>query len=653
MTAIVFLDALTLVFSLTALWAAFRARDSELGGEMTQPLMAFLILFSFSAASNVLEWSGLVTFVDVVEDYLEILGPLLWYFFIMLMVREGLNRVVRQQNRELSSLYELSLILSETHDSMGILRESLIRTLKMFDLEAGAVFLLDAGPGGETEMVMEGFEDNLTEIIQSFPTDSEILTRALESQELIIWNLGLPQVEKTGAELAEAGFKILVVVPIICQERSIGVIALTSRRERLLSREEINLMKLVASQLGVSMTVARLYREVSLQAVKMKEALARKTDMQSIVAHDLRTPIAVIMGYSDIIEREVVDPDTEDFRQMVHTIRKRAGQLDRLIGDFLDLSRLEAGKLVVRPEVLEPEKHLKEIVQETREIAAARGISLILNIEEPIKPVRADHDRFHQIFNNLVDNAVKYTPEGGRITISAGTEGALGKFVVEDTGVGIPDDEKKSVFEKFYRVPFPRGDRDQGSGLGLSISREFVELMGGKMWVEDSPAKGSRFWLTLPVAGEVPAGTGTPSTAEAGQDEETGIEKEVSILVLDDDRDFTGMVSRLLSGEGFRVLEAKDGFEGLSLLFEEEIDVVVLDLKMPRLDGFDFCRMVRSLPRTTGIPIIAVSALSDEGRVDEALEAGADDYLPKSLVTQELKGRISDLVKTGGIARGE
>ena len=218
------------------------------------------------------------------------------------------------------------------------------------------------------------------------------------------------------------------------------------------------------------------------------------------MSHELRTPLNAIIGFSNLLAEQAEGPLNRTQERFVQHIRKGAGYLLELINALLDLSRLEAGRLDLRYEEFHAAKGLAEVIGLMSPLADAKRIRIENKVCRDLL-LHADQMRFKQIVYNLLNNAVKFTPEGGSIWVDASRECGSARFVVADTGVGIPVEEHAAVFDDFHQVAGATAMRPEGTGLGLPITKQLVELHGGRIWVESEPGKGSRFIFTLPVKG--------------------------------------------------------------------------------------------------------------------------------------------------------
>ncbi len=309
----------------------------------------------------------------------------------------------------------------------------------------------------------------------------------------------------------------LIHAPMTCEGRVIGVLtAYTSRGPMHFTDEFVELFAALANQLAMAATNARLYGEVQAYSHAMEEKVARRTvelekvnarlleldrlksDFLSTVSHELRTPLTSIRSFSEILLRYDVD-DVEKRRKFVGIIHDEAERLTRMINDLLDLSRIEAGRLEISPLMLPLEPVFARAIDATQPLCAEKRISVISNVEAHFPPIFADADRVHQVLTNLLANSVKFSPEGGSIKLGGRRIEGFALISVEDEGPGIPPDRLEQIFERFHQVRNPQKSQPLGTGLGLTISREIVDKMGGNIWAESELGDGAVFYFTVPL----------------------------------------------------------------------------------------------------------------------------------------------------------
>jgi len=312
--------------------------------------------------------------------------------------------------------------------------------------------------------------------------------------------------------------------PMTYEGRVIGVLtAYATRGPMHFTEEFVGLFAALANQLAMAAVNAQLYAEVQAYSHAMEEKVARRTaelekanarlleldrlksDFLSTVSHELRTPLTSIQSFSEILLRYEVD-DADKRRKFVGIIHSEAERLTRMINDLLDLSKIEAGRMELHSEPLELEPIFARALGTTHPILVEKGILVESTIESGLPPVYADADWLHQVLTNLLTNAVKFSPEGGKVHINGRREGMFALISVTDEGPGIPPDRLEQVFDRFHQVRDPQKSHPLGTGLGLTISREIVEKLGGKIWVESELGAGAVFSFTVPFAEGIDGG---------------------------------------------------------------------------------------------------------------------------------------------------
>ena len=361
--------------------------------------------------------------------------------------------------------------------------------------------------------------------------------------------------------------------------------------------------------------------ELSEAKLRAESASRTKSEFLANISHDLRTPLNGILGYAQILARdESIDQKTRD----AVTIIERSGtHLLNLINDILDVSRIEAKRLTLEPDAIAIASFLDDIADIVTLQARAKGLVLDTEFTDLPAAVLGDEKRLRQVLLNLLNNAVKFT-DSGAIWFVARPSADRMRFEVRDTGSGIPDDQVTEIFSPFKQLE-KHVQSEDGTGLGLAIVHRLVEMMGGEVHVDSVLGEGSTFWFEI----ELPETDEMPDAAPASNSI-TGYEgPRKTVLVVDDKAENRGVARAMLEPLGFAVIEAEDGQSGVSAVAELHPDVVLMDLVMPVLDGFDAVREIRSAENGTHVPVIAVSASVAEAIRTECLRVGFTEFLPK------------------------
>ena len=402
--------------------------------------------------------------------------------------------------------------------------------------------------------------------------------------------------------------------------------------------------------------IVYIYRTIILRRELEEQATNAKLQFFTNISHELRTPLTLI---ADPIEHIVNDENlTKQQRNMLQIVEKNVSILMRLVNEILDFRKIQNKKMELTLSEFELTHYLKEWVSTFESIATKRKIKVDLITSAPIR-LCADIYKVERICYNLLSNALKYTSEGGSITIKAKSTDETVEICIKDTGKGIAKEDIKHIFDRFYQV---RNSNKDGTGIGLAIVKAFTELQGGTAKVESEVGKGSEFTITLPkrVAGDNFQPAEETYTMNDFLDESSAVtdistENKVSkitsdrqedkprVLVIDDNADTRAYATALL-GDEYDVMEASDGSEGLKKAVREVPDVVVCDVMMSGMDGLECCKHLKSDSLTCHIPVILLTAKTLDEHRAEGYAYGADAYLTKPFNGNVLKARIKNLI---------
>ncbi|RAV02310.1 response regulator [Paenibacillus sp. YN15] len=420
--------------------------------------------------------------------------------------------------------------------------------------------------------------------------------------------------------------------------------------------------------------VERANKVLEHQAVELELASRYKSEFLANMSHELRTPLNSMMILSLMLQENREGNLTEKQREYAAAIHGAGGDLLRLINDVLDLSKVEAGHMEIHVEPLE----IKEIVQYVERsfmpVSVRKGVELAIRTAEALPEViNTDSQRLMQIIGNLMSNAFKFTEEG-RVTFRLELSDGMWLFMIEDTGIGIPDSQQEEIFQAFRQADGTISRNFGGTGLGLSISQKLAKALGGNITVTSGVGAGSTFILWIPLIAPKAAAANRISNAQDPifvQDESAGetgylpdmaapLEAAVSIsaeedndsvtdsylhkiLIVDDDIRNVFALSVALEDAGLQVVFAENGVDALEMLNADNhgIDLVLMDIMMPRMDGYEAIRKIRRMPELSGLPIIAVTAKAMKEDQQRCMDAGASDYLTKPIDI----GRLLSLLK--------
>ena len=300
-----------------------------------------------------------------------------------------------------------------------------------------------------------------------------------------------------GAMLA-SGTRSVLAIPLLHEDRLVGGLVVTRRLPGAFTDEAVELLKTFATQSALAIQNARLFRELEVKGRELEAASQHKSEFLANMSHELRTPLNAIIGFSEVLSERMFGELNEKQDEYLKDIHASGQHLLSLINDILDLSKIEAGRMELELSDFDLPMTIDNALTLVRERAGRRGIELHKTVDERLGQIQADDRKIRQVLLNLLSNAIKFTPEGGRIDVEAKPVDGSIEVSVSDTGVGIAPEDQEAVFEEFRQV----GTADkkvEGTGLGLALSRKFIELHGGKIWVKSQIGQGSTFTFTVPV----------------------------------------------------------------------------------------------------------------------------------------------------------
>ncbi|MEZ5082595.1 MAG: ATP-binding protein [Bacteroidales bacterium] len=405
-----------------------------------------------------------------------------------------------------------------------------------------------------------------------------------------------------------------------------------------------------------------------LETEKLVELDRLKSRFFANISHEFRTPLTLIMGP---VDKVLAQTDDKDHKKELGIARKYAGKLQTLINNLLNISRLESGNLQLHAAQIDIVKLVRSYLQAFESLARKKHIALNFSASEDTINVFLDREKFEQILNNLFSNAVKFTGEGGVIEVTigrvqpAGSSGQEVEIRVSDTGMGIAPEHLGHVFDRFYQVEHKEKSYYEGTGIGLALTKELVELHRGIISVESEPGKGACFILHLPLGKDhlaleeiadgskaVTAAPAMPVEMPDGGDVPVPTEEAVAgangnqpiLLIVEDNADMRAYIREYFES-AYSIIEATDGMDGLEKSLEHTPDIIISDVMMPVMDGNEFCRKVKTDERTSHIPVILLTARASAGNKLEGLETGADDFISKPFDGKELQARVKNLVE--------
>ena len=383
---------------------------------------------------------------------------------------------------------------------------------------------------------------------------------------------------------------------------------------------------------------ARLLDREKLAREEAEQANRLKDEFLATLSHELRNPLNVVIGYSEILRRSADGKNQEFVHTAAEVIRRNALAQSQLVSDLLDLSRLQMRKLTINRQPLILSTIISDAIDTVKVEAEAKNISLDVEASGDLLVVDGDPVRLGQIAWNLLNNAVKFTPAGGRITISLSADGPNAKLVISDTGQGIAPDFLPHVFEIFRQADGSSSRKQGGLGIGLALVKQLVELHGGLITASSKGLdQGAQFTIWLPTQ----SADETPRLSDAQRSERTLSHKQ--ILVVDDSKETTDMLSRLLQMEGADVRTARSGFEAIEVASDSQFDLIISDISMPGMDGYELLKRLRSMPFLKQVPALALTGFGSACDISRAHEEGFAQHFTKPLDIDKLLDSIKTL----------
>jgi signal transduction histidine kinase/DNA-binding response OmpR family regulator len=526
---------------------------------------------------------------------------------------------------ELHALGEVSRAVSSSLDLDEVLDTIVSRAVELAGANGGSIFEFDRESQQFMLRACAGTSAELVLTLQQLPiplAETFVGRTVLAGEARQLPDLDTEPPDAHLDALRRHGWRSLVAVPLRREDELIGALVVRRRSRGGWPAGIVEGLQTLASQSAVAIHNARVHRELELKRAQLEVASRHKSEFLASMSHELRTPLNAVIGFSDVLLDRMFGELNERQDEYVRDIRDSGVHLLELINEILDLSKVEAGRMELELEPVSLPDVLEQAVGMVRQRAADHGVSIALDSEPAVGTVIADELKLKQVLLNLLDNAVKFTPAGGAVTVTARMTGDEARVAVRDTGPGIVDGDRERIFEAFQRGDRAARKGAEGTGLGLTLCRRIVELHGGRLWLQSRLGEGSTFTFAIPAtapparAPEEPAEPdGAPAPGPAGL-----------VLVVEDDPRSAELLQVYLEGAGYAVAIARDGVEGAELAHALSPTAVVLDILLPRLNGWELLARLKQDPATTAIPVVVTSMLDERGA---GFALGAAEYLVK------------------------
>ena len=554
---------------------------------------------------------------------------------------------------QLTALEEVGRAVSSTLDLETVLPTIVSRAVQLSGTEAGAIYKYDEAAELFHLRATESMPEEFVEIARATALqkgEGATGQAAVTRQPVQIADSAVSGAYQSRMRevLLRAGQRSVLAVPLLRENQVVGSLVVARTTPGEFPPETVDLLKTFATQSALAIQNARLFRELEDKSRQLAVASRHKSEFLANMSHELRTPLNAIIGYSEMLEEEAGDLGQEAFVPDLKKINAAGKHLLELINAVLDLSKIEAGKMELYLERFEVPSLIEEIAAVVQPLAARKGNTLATCCAPGAGEMYADQTKVRQALFNLLSNACKFT-ERGTVSLSVRRERVPEAdtpwmvFEVTDTGIGMTEEQMGRLFQEFSQAEAWTARKYGGTGLGLALSRRLCQLMGGDITVQSKVGRGSTFTIRLPA--EVSAAAAQPEATETTAAEARATSRAGAatvsagtVLVVDDEAATRELMERFLAREGFRVVTAAGGEEGLRLARQVKPDVITLDVLMPGMDGWAMLGALKHDPDVAAIPVVMLTFVDDK-TLGYALGAAA--YLTKPIDRDQLVAALA------------
>jgi signal transduction histidine kinase/CheY-like chemotaxis protein len=543
------------------------------------------------------------------------------------------TRELTQSVEELRALGEVSQAVNSTLDLQTVLDTIVAKATQISGTEGGAIYVLDERLREFQLRATYGMSEELIAAVRDMHAAiSEAVGLAAETHEPSqISDLREAPSTPVNEIILRAGYRARLLVPLVRSGTVVGALVVRRKAPGEFPANTVDLLKTFAAQSVLAIQNAGLFAEIEDKSRQLALASEHKSQFLANMSHELRTPLNAIIGLTEMMHTNAARFGTEKAQEPLRRVHAAGTHLLGLINQVLDLSKIEAGKLELNPESVKLAPLIDEVIGTARQLAEQNKNRLTMECQENLAPITVDPMRLRQILLNLLSNACKFTKQGEVVLrvrkVADGCNWV--EFAISDTGIGMTAEQQAKLFEEFSQADSLTARRYGGTGLGLAITRKLARMMGGDVTVASEPGKGSEFTVRLPGGAATLKGSVRP---EATHSPDTDC-----VLVIDDDATARELIADSLKSEGFSVVTAAGGLEGLKRAKKLRPLAITLDVMMPDLDGWSVLAALRQDDELAEIPVIMVTILDEQRR---AAALGAAGYLTKPIDRQTLQRMI-------------
>jgi signal transduction histidine kinase/CheY-like chemotaxis protein/HAMP domain-containing protein len=538
-----------------------------------------------------------------------------------------------QSVEELRALGEVTQAVNSTLELQTLLSTIVAKAVQLSDTDAGSIYVHDEAQQEFQLQANYGMSDDLIVALKDHHTDisGAVAGAAKHGEPVQVPDMQAEPSIPANEIMLQAGYRARLLVPLMRFNEVMGALVVRRKAPGEFSKNTIDLLRTFAAQSVLAIQNARLFQEIEEKSRQLELASQHKSQFVASMSHELRTPLNAIIGLTEMMVTNATRFGTEKAAEPLKRVHRAGQHLLGLINQVLDLSKIEAGKLELNPESVSLLPLIDEVVGTARQLAQQNKNNLVVEAQEKLGALTVDPMRLRQILLNLLSNACKFTTQGEvKLRVRKVADGRNWvEFAVTDTGIGMTAEQQAKLFEEFTQADSSTARRYGGTGLGLAITRKLARMMGGDVTVASEPGKGSVFAVRLPAGPDPVAKAATNGSRPPSND---------CVLVVDDDATARELIAEQLKAEGFSVVTAAGGLEGLKLAKDLRPIAITLDVMMPDLDGWSVLAALRQDADLAEIPVIMITIL-DEHRRGVAL--GAAGYLTKPIDRERLHRMVS------------
>jgi PAS domain S-box-containing protein len=546
------------------------------------------------------------------------------------------QRKAETLTKQLESLQRITDVALAHLTIEDLISESLTRIREVLNVDTVAILLLRREGDEVVAWAAQGLEEEV-ELGVRIPVGKGFAGKVISEVRPII----IDDVSKADVHnplLREKGIKSLLGVPLFSENKPIGVIHVGKLELTSFTSDDVQLLQLAADRISLAIGKARLYEVERTARKEAEDANRAKDDFLTILSHELRTPLTPIIGWVHMMQNGIL-PE-RDFNKGLSVIDRNADSLKKLINDILDMSAILSGKMRLETVEVNVTAVLHDAIETMRAYADESNIKLEMQASSRPLLVKGDRNRLHQVFCNILHNAIKFSPAGGTVHVKCDATSTEAIVTFSDEGQGISEQFMPHIFERFRQADSSRTRAYGGLGLGLALVKSFVEGTGGSVEA-DSPGEGlgSIFTVRLPRFSQTPqTKSGEPSRNLHD------VQNRRCVLIVEDQQDTLDMLAAIFHNHGYRTLACISATEALATANREHFAILISDIAMPEMDGFQLIASLRKIPGLTTIPAIALSGYASEKDASNAISAGFNLHLSKPVDPIELVAAAEELL---------